>query len=253
MQGPGQTGQRAAEHDHAQHQGGGVDAQGVEHVAVLRGGFDLLAPARACEQQVQPRPHQRAQRHAQQLPARKLRLPQADRALQARKAGGEHLLRAKPPEHGVVHRQRQAKGGHQLVQLGGTAHAAQQQPFHQRPAQPGQRRPQQHGRRVAQRRFGQPGPPVHQRVRRHQSAQHEKTAVRKVDDAGDAKNQRQPAGHQKQGAGVAQAAQQLQGQAVKVHVGVGVRRTRAYSTNWVNSAALTRLVWKVLTRAASSA
>ena len=47
-------------------------------------------------------------------------------------------------------------------------------------------------------------------MRREQRTQHEETAVGKIDDARDAKNQRQAGGHQEQRGGVGQAAEELQ-------------------------------------------
>ena len=50
---------------------------------------------------------------------------------------------------------------------------------------------------------------------RPQGAQHEEAAVRKIDDPGHAKDQRQARGHQKQGGGVAQAIEQLQRECIE--------------------------------------
>ena len=123
LQSPRQARQAAAQHDHAQHDGCGVHAQGVEHVAVLRGRFHALSPACSGEQQMQTQPHQRPQQQGHNLPSRKERLTQLDRPFETGKARGKNLFRPKKPAHRIVQRQRQAKGGDQLVQLWRMAHA----------------------------------------------------------------------------------------------------------------------------------
>ena len=91
------------------------------------------------------------------------------------------------------------------------------------------------------------------RMGRHQRPQHEETAMREIDDAGDAKDQRQPRGHEEKRGGVAQPIEQLKRQTVQTQTSPFVLRRSTYATQWVKSCALTRVVWKVLTRAASSA
>ena len=76
LQRPGQPGQCAAEHDHAQHERRGVHTQRGQHLAVLRGGFDLFAPQRAREDQVQSPPDQRPQGQGEKLPGGQISLAQ---------------------------------------------------------------------------------------------------------------------------------------------------------------------------------
>ena len=215
LQRPGQARQAAAQHHHTQHERRGVHAQRGEHLAVLCGRLHALPPQGAREQKVQAQPDQRPQHQSEQLPGREIRLAQLDRALEARKARREHLFRAKEPAHRVVQRQGQAEGGHQLVQLRRVAHALEQRDFGHGPEQGGHTRAHQDHRAVAPGAVRHVGPPVCHRMRRPQSAQHEEAAMRKVDDPGHAKNQRQPGGHQEQGGGVAQAIEQLQRQCVE--------------------------------------
>ena len=115
-----------------------------------------------------------------------------------------------------------------------------------------QRGPQEHGQRIRPGRLSPFGPPVGHRVRSPQRAQHEKTAVRKIDDPGHAEDQRQTRSHQKQGGGVAQPVEQLQRQCFKSQLST-LSREKDQSTHWVKSCADTRVVWKVLTSADSSA
>ena len=88
---------------------------------------------------------------------------------------------------------------------------------------------------------------------RDQRPEHEETAVREVDDAGDAKNQRQPGGHEEQSGGVAQPIEQLKRQTFQTQTSPFALRLPTHATQWVKSCAFTRVVWKVLTRADSSA
>ena len=75
---------------------------------------------------------------------------------------------------------------------------------------------------------------------RQQRTQHVKTAVGKIDNAGDAKHQRQARSHDEQGACVAQAIQAL-------------NQPKTHSIQCVKELGSMRVVLKVLTKAASSA
>ena len=66
---------------------------------------------------MQAQPHQRTQRNHHKLIDGEKILANLQRPLQARKARCKHFIRAKPPLHRVVHRERQAEGSDQLVQL----------------------------------------------------------------------------------------------------------------------------------------
>ena len=69
-------------------------------------------------------------------------------------------------------------------------------------------------------------------MRGEQRAQHEKTAMRKIDDARDAKDQRQPRRHQEQRGGVGQAAKELDENGAQGQCSIFVNAT----PNWLAAA-----------------
>ena len=158
---------------------------------------------------MQAQPNQRPQRNRHQLVLREEFTTHLYRAFEAGKARRKHLIWPKAPAHGIVHGQAEAKCCHQLVQLGHTVHAAQQYEFGHRAGQRCAPSAHQHGDSVQRSAVAPGGKPVRYPMRREQRTEHEKTAVRKIDDARDAENQRQPGSHQEQRGGVTQPVEQL--------------------------------------------
>ena len=192
---PAQPGQAAAQRHSPQHERRGVNAQCRQHSAVCRGGAQALAPGGLGQQQVQPQPHQWPQHDGDDMPGGQKLACNFNRPFQARKARCKHLIRPKGPQHHVVHEQRQAKSGHQLVQLRHTQHTAQQQHLNHRAQRCRARCTHQHGPRVAPSTVTPAGQPNSDDMRRQHGPQHVKTAVRKVNNARHTKNQRQPRCH----------------------------------------------------------
>src|SRR6218665_130302 len=134
------------------------------------------------------------------------------RARQARRARAEQFLGPPEPQHRVLDDQHQRKRGQQLEQFRRAVDAAQQQDFHQRPERPRrQRRQQQRGPKTQA--LAQQGG---QRIG-HEDAQHEERAMRKVHDARDPEDQRQPGAHQEQRGGPRQSVEQLNDETGKIH------------------------------------
>ena len=204
LQRAAQAGQQRTQRKHAGKQPRLVDAQRADHLTVLRGGAHQRAPAGAGEQQPQGAQHHRADDDQQQVVAGEPPAQDVHRPAQARCTGAEQILRAPQPQRGVLDHQHQGKGGQQLEQLRRAVDAAQQQHLDCRAddahgqCRQHQRRPEtQHRPQPLDRAVGDVDP------------QHEKRAVREVDDAGDAKDQRQPRRHQKQRRRAGQAVEQL--------------------------------------------
>ena len=123
LQRAAQPGQRAAQHHRAEHERLGIDTQRGQHRAVLRGSAQALAKPRTPQQNVQAQPDQRPERNHRQLVDGEKLVADLHRALEPGEARCKHLVRPKTPLHRVMHRQAQAEGRDQLVQLGRARHS----------------------------------------------------------------------------------------------------------------------------------
>ncbi|MNV24002.1 hypothetical protein D3C71_1150450 [compost metagenome] len=212
LQRTAQARQQRAQSKHRREQPGLVHAQGADHFAVLRSSAHQRAPACAGEQQPQEAQHHRAHDDQKQVIRRELPPQDVDRARQPRRARAQQFFRPPEPQRSVLDDQHQRKRGQQLEQLGRLVDAAQQHHLHQsaqRPHHP--RRQQQRGPEA------QAGAQLgHQRIG-HIDADHEERAMRKVDDARDTEDQRQPGAHQEQRGGPRQSVEQLNDKTRKTH------------------------------------
>ena len=145
--------------------------------------------------------NQRPERDQQQVVRRELAAGDRDRAFEAGRARPEAIFRAPEPQREILEEQHQRESREQLQQLGRAVDPAQEHGLDERAS----RRDERRGRRDAR-------PEADRWRERHGGihAQHVKRAVREVDDARDAEDQRQPGGDQEQRRSVGQAVQELQ-------------------------------------------
>ena len=193
LQGACQACEQRAQRKHGREQPGLVHTQCAHHFAVLRGGAHQRAKAGARQQQVQAQQHEWPHGDEQQVIGRELAAQQLNRTLQTRCTRAKQFFRAPQPQGGILDHQHQRKRGQQLKQLRRFVDAAQQADFRQRTEYAA------HQWREQQRRPEADDGLQHFHAGKGQiRTQHEEGAMRKVDDARDAKNQRQAHGHQKQ-------------------------------------------------------
>ena len=189
LQRAAEAGERRAEREHGGEQHRLIDAERADHLAVLRRGADQPAEARARQREMQRQQHQRADDDQEQIVARQPAAEDFDRAAQARRARPEQILRSPEPQRRVVDDQHQREGRQQLEQFGRAIDAPQQHEFDQRAERADDQRggddaaPEaEHAADLGRERIGDVGP------------QHIEGAVRDIDDAGDAEDQRQAGG-----------------------------------------------------------
>ena len=109
--------EKDAERKHAGEQPFLIDAERRHHVAVLRRRAHQHAPARALEQQPEPAEHDRTERDQEQVIARDVLAEEIDRALEARRAAAEQIVRPPDQHHDILDHQGQAEGREQLEQF----------------------------------------------------------------------------------------------------------------------------------------
>ena len=177
---------------------------------------------RARQQQPERAQHQRADDDREQVVGREQLAEDRDRAGHPRRLRAEQVFRAPGPERGVLDHQHQREGREQLVQLGRGIEAAQHQHLDHRAEQRDRERGEQHRAPEAER----PGrEPAGERDRRVEP-EHVERAVREVDDARDAEDQRQAAADQEQRRRRRQAGQDLQQRRRKIHARRRRRRSK---------------------------
>ena len=180
--------QQGSQREHAGKEPGLVDAQGAEHFAVLRGGADQRAPARARQEQPQQRQHDGAHDDQENVVAGKVAAEKGDGALHARRAPAQQVRRAAQPQHRVVDDQHQCESGQQLEQFGCLIDAPQQHDFDRGAQQAGEERGQRHAAPVA------PGPRSGELFRQRigqVDAHHEKGTVGEIQYTRDPEDQRE--------------------------------------------------------------
>ncbi len=142
---------------------------------------------------------------SKQIVGRERLAEEIDRALEARRARPEQIVRPPDQQHEILDDQRDAEGREQLEQFRRVIDAAQQQHFDQR-ADRGDDRARR--ATIAAPEAEGAAEPVGQRVA-DIGAEHVEGAMREIDDAGDAENDRQAGGDQKQRAGAREPGDEL--------------------------------------------
>ena len=184
-----------------------VDAERRHHVAVLGRCAHQRPPARAREQQMQADEHDGPDDEQEEVVLGELAAEDLHRAAQARGARPEQVFHAPERRHDVAQQQHQRERRQQLEQLGGVIDAAQERDLYQCSQQRERRRRGEHAAPEAEHPAQARGAGIGD-----VGAQHVQRAVRHVDDARDAENQRQPRRQEKQRRGVRQAVQGLERQ-----------------------------------------
>jgi hypothetical protein len=128
-----------------------------------------------------------------------------DRALQARGARGEQLLRPPDRQHGVLHDQRNAEGRQQLEDLRRGVDPPQHDEFDHHPDRGHRKRRDEEAAKERQRRRRQRG----RHSDRDVGAEHVERAVREIDDPRDAEDQRQPCADEEQRRTVRESREEL--------------------------------------------
>jgi hypothetical protein len=77
----------------------------------------VSAPAGALEQHPEPAEHDRAERDQEQIVGRDILAEEIDRALKARRAAAEQIVRTPDQHHDILDHQGQAEGREQLEQF----------------------------------------------------------------------------------------------------------------------------------------
>ena len=181
-----------------------VDAERRHHLAVLRGGPHEDAEPGAVEQQIDQAEDERAEPDEEQIVGRDHLAEDVDRALQARRPRADEVVRPPDDDGEVLDDQRHAERGEQLEQVGRAVDAAQQRHLDQRADQRHDQRSAHETAPEAERAVE----PLGQRVG-HIGAEHVEGAVGEVHDAGDAEDDRQPAGDEEQRRRAGEAGQEL--------------------------------------------
>ena len=194
LQRAAQPGQGGADEEHAGEELALVDAQRADHLAVLRRRAHQRAPARAGQRQPQAQQHQRRDDDQRQVVLRHTPAHDLDRAREARRARADQLLGPPDRQRGVLDHQHDGEGGEQLEQFGGAIDAAQDADLEQRAQHSDDKARDDDGAPEPERRAAEE---LHRRIGDVES-QHVERAVREVDDARDAEDQRQAGGHHEQ-------------------------------------------------------
>jgi hypothetical protein len=181
-----EPGEEGAEREHGGEQDSLVDAERADHLAVLRGGAHQPAEPRLGERDVKDREHDRAERDEQEVVARKTAAEDLDRAAQAGRARAEQVLRSPQPQHRVVDHQHQREGREQLEQLRRLVDAAKENDLDQRADHGDHQRRSDDAAPEAE-----PAADLRGEAVGEIDAQHVERAVRDIDDARDAEDQRQ--------------------------------------------------------------
>ena len=193
LHGAAEAGEECAERKDGREQHGLIDAERADHLPVLGRGAHEPPEAGAGEREVECDQHDRAHRDQEQVVARKPPAEDIDRAPQARSARTEQIFRSPYPKHGVVDDQHQREGREQLEQFRRLVDAPQQHDLDHGADGGDDDRGRDNAAPEAE-------PAAHLRGEGvgEIGAQHVERAVRDIDDAGDAEDQREAGGHKKQ-------------------------------------------------------
>ena len=203
---PPRPGQEGAEHEDGREEPRLVDAERGDHLAVLGGGADQDAPARAVEEQPEAERDQRAEDDDREVVGGKELARDRHRAGQARRGGTGLVVGAPEIADDVGGHQHEREGEQELVELGRAVDAAEQQDLDQTAQHRDHDRRERgrarvEGRRPAGQRRGERVGQV--------GGEHVEGAVGEVDDARDAEDQREPGRDEEEEHRVGEAAQEL--------------------------------------------
>ena len=193
---PPSAGQEGAEREHRGEEPALVHAEGADHLAILRGGAHEQAPARLRQHQPEQAEHDRADDDREQVVAREALAEDADGAGHARCARAEDVVGTPGPQGGIADDQHERERGQQLVELGRAVEAAQDRHLDHGAERRHRQRGDQHAGPEPEC-TGQAGERGGERDRRVQ-AQHEERAVREIDDARHAEDERETARDEEQ-------------------------------------------------------
>ena len=199
-----EAGEKDAERKDAGEQPFLVDAERRHHLAVLRRRAHQHAPGSAAEEDPQEREDERTERDQQEVVGRKGLAEEIDRALEAGRARTEQFARPPDQQREILNDERDAEGGEQLKQFRRVVDAAQQKHFDERADRgDGERGDYDRAPEAdhAAQPFGQRVPDI--------GAQHVERAMREIDDAGDAEDDREAGGDEKQRAGTREPRDEL--------------------------------------------
>ncbi len=190
-----------------------VDAQRGGEDPVFSRGADQHAEARARHQPPQREQHGRSDDDEQQIVGRHRAARDVDDSGESGRARAEQVLRAPAGERRVLHDQHDAERRQQLQQLRPAIKPAQQRRLEKGAERGDEERRQCHRAPVAQRRAAHALDQAVGRVR----AQHHERAVREVDDARDAEDQRQSRRDQEQRRSAGETVEDLDQQSGERH------------------------------------
>ena len=194
LQGAREPGEAGAQREHQREQPRLVDPQRADQHPVLGGRPDQHAEPGARKQPPQATEHQRPDGDQQQLVGRHRAAEDVDDTGEPGRTRSQQVLGAPDRERRVADDEHQAEGRRELQELRRRVDPAQEQALDQR-ARRGDRHRRQHD--AGPEAPVAPAEPLDGRPREVR-AQHVQRAVREVDHAGDAEDQRQPRGHEEQ-------------------------------------------------------
>jgi hypothetical protein len=219
LQRAAEAGEQRTEREHDCEQRRLVHAERADHLAVLGGRAHEAAEAGLGEREVERDQHQRADEDEKEVVARQPAAEHVDRAAQAGRARAQQVLRPPQPQHRVADHQHEREGGEQLKQFRRAVDAPQQHDL-----DCGADEPDQDRRRDNAAPEPEPARDARRDGRRDVGAQHVKRAMGDVDDAGDAEDERQSGGDQKQTGGGRQPVESLEQQRLRHGNGRGAAR-----------------------------
>ena len=212
LQRAAQSGQQRAERENGGKQHRLVDAERAEHLAVLGRRAHQPAEPGARKHDVQNAQHDRRHHDEKDIVSRHVAVEDFDGAAETGSARAEQVLGSPQPERSVVDDQKDGEGRQQLEQLRRRINAAQQQKL--------DRRAQHRDTDCAQ--HNAAPKPERTAHRRHQrdgdvGPEHIERAVRDVDNARDAEDQRKPGGDEEQAGRRGKAVKGLERKAFPAH------------------------------------
>ncbi len=163
-----------------------VDTERAEHLTILRRRAHQRAPTCTRECVPQQEQHQRTDHDQRDIVGGQRMAEQRDRTGQMRRTRSEQILRTPDPQRGITENQHQREGGKQMEQLGRLINPPQHDDFNQRAQHRDEQRSGQHRQPEAARAVTI----TTRNAVRHIDAEHIERAVRKVDDARHAEDQR---------------------------------------------------------------
>ena len=212
LQRAAEAGEQRAEREYGGEQHRLIDAERAEHLAIFGGGAHQPAEARAREYDMQRDQYQRRDRDQENVVARHAPAENVDGAAQTGRARAEQVLGSPQPQRRVVDDQEQRESGEQLKQFRRRINAPQQQHFDQRADDTDGDRARDDAAPEAERAV-EPGRQCDGDI----GAKHVKRAVREIDDARDAEDERKAGRDEEQTGRRRQAVERLKGQAFPVH------------------------------------